>query len=79
MVLVVRVDRYGDLLYQQNYTSNTELMSDAGEYIIATRSGRYAIYIDSKGTYGPGGTGGNFALMLLGTDIPDRVLYAGAP
>lgn len=68
MALVIRVDGRGDKLYEQTYTDDVDLKSNAGEYIIATRDGGYALYIDSKGTYGPGSTGGNFALMRLGPD-----------
>lgn len=73
MVLLIRTDASGALLYQQNMTDNTELKSNAGEFIVARRRGGYAIYVDSKGTYGPSSTGGNFALMALTSDTAQRV------
>jgi len=68
MVLFIRTDAAGAIQYQQTLTDNAELKSNAGEYIVARRDGGYAVYVDSKGTYGPGQTGGNFALMALAPD-----------
>ena len=67
--LVHRTDGGGNQLWQKDYTSNLDLKSNAGEYIVATRDGGYAIYIDSKGEFGPGETGGNFAVMRLAKDF----------
>lgn len=67
--LVHRTDGQGRQLWQKDYTSNADLKSNAGEYIVATKDGGYAIYIDSKGEYGPGATGGNFAVMRLAKDF----------
>ena len=59
---------YRDALYSTTFTSNAQLQNNAGEYIVATRDGRYAVFVDSQ-TYGSPESGGNFALMLLSADI----------
>ena len=67
MVLVHRTNGSGVPLWQKTYTSNSKLLNDAGEYVITTQSGNYAVLVDSQ-TWGSRTTGGNFAIMLLGTD-----------
>ena len=42
-------------------------LSNAGEYIIATRDGGYAVYVDSK-EWGNPALGGSFALLRLTPD-----------
>ena len=66
-VLVHRTDARGVQVWQKAYTDNSKLKDNAGEYIVTTRSGEYAVYVDSQ-TYGSPSTGGNFAIMLLGAD-----------
>ena len=61
-----------------NYTTNDQLQNNAGEYIIATKDGGYAVYVDSQ-TYGPQGNGGNFAVMKLAPDEVERSNHAHAP
>jgi hypothetical protein len=39
-----------------------------GEYIVSTREGEYAIFVDSQ-TWGPASTGGNFGLIKLAKDF----------
>jgi hypothetical protein len=63
--LVHRTDAQGFQVWQKTYTDRRK--DDAGEYIITTRSGDYAVYIDSQ-TWGSPSTGGNFAIMLLEAD-----------
>jgi len=63
-VLVERTDSSGAQVWQTNYTDNSQKMNNAGEYIIAMRDGRYAVYVDSQ-SWGPDFTGGNFAIMVL--------------
>jgi hypothetical protein len=52
-------------VWQKTYTDRR--VNDAGEYIVTTRPGEYAVYIDSS-SWGSPTTGGNFAIMLLGAD-----------
>ena len=42
----------------------SKLQNNAGEYIVSTRSGDFALYLDSQ-SWGSTSTGGNFGLMLL--------------
>lgn len=44
-----------------------ELQNNAGEYIVTTISGEYAVYADSQ-SLGSVDTGGNFAILLLEPD-----------
>eukprot|EP00930_Biecheleria_cincta_P002016 TRINITY_DN103094_c0_g1_i1.p1 TRINITY_DN103094_c0_g1~~TRINITY_DN103094_c0_g1_i1.p1 ORF type:complete len:484 (-),score=63.27 TRINITY_DN103094_c0_g1_i1:198-1649(-) len=69
MVFVARTDRNGNPLWSGNFTEaeHFKKQNNAGEYIIATRDGRYAVLVDSQ-TWGSSSTGGNFALMMLGQD-----------
>lgn len=67
MVLMHRTDAAGGEAWQRLYSSNAEMQDDAGEYVLTTASGGYAVLIDSQ-TWGPQGTGGNFGLMLLDPD-----------
>ncbi len=69
-VLVHRTDESGVQMWQTNYTTNAQLQNNAGEYIITTSDGGYALYVDSQ-TYGPQGNGGNFAVMKLASDVVD--------
>jgi hypothetical protein len=46
--LVHRTDSAGEPLWQAAYGNRSSHLSNAGEYIIATRDGGYAVYIDSK-------------------------------
>jgi len=68
MVLAMRVDSRGKKLWMHNFTTNADLQNNAGEYIVATREGEYAIFVDSQ-TWGPASTGGNFGLMKLTKDF----------
>ena len=70
-VLVHRTDKEGNMLYQKTYTSNDALQNNAGEYIVALRNGGYVVCIDSQ-TWGPTTTGGNFAIMKLGSDCVEK-------
>jgi hypothetical protein len=45
-----------------------QLHNNAGEFIITTRSGDYAVLADSQ-TLGSPSTGGNFAILLLDSDL----------
>ena len=63
--LVHRTDAQGFKVWEKTYTNRRK--DDAGEYIVTTRSGEYAVYVDSQ-TWGSPSTGGNFAIMLLGAD-----------
>uniref|UniRef100_A0A7S0Q8M5 PLAT domain-containing protein n=1 Tax=Coccolithus braarudii TaxID=221442 RepID=A0A7S0Q8M5_9EUKA len=66
---VYRADALGNPLWTANVTNSAELcLSDAGEHIVTARDGGYAVYVDS-GTLGKEGTGGNFGLVLLGSDL----------
>ena len=67
MVFVARTDENGNPMWSGNFTDNAALQNNAGEYIVATRDGGYAVYVDSQ-SWGPGSTGGNFAIMMLGKD-----------
>lgn len=66
-VLLHGTDGQGKQLWQANYTDNSQLKQNAGEYIVATKDGGFAIYIDSQ-TWGSPATGGNFAIMKLASD-----------
>ena len=55
-------DNFGFVLAGQN---------NAGEYIVALRNGGYVVCIDSQ-TWGPTTTGGNFAIMKLGSDCVEK-------
>jgi len=65
--LVQRTDSAGEPLWQTTYGNRSTHLSNAGEYIISTRDGGYAVYIDSK-EWGNPGLGGSFALLRL---MPD--------
>ena len=67
-VLVHRTDAFGNALWSKTYTNNTRLKDDAGEFIITTRAGGYAVYVDSQ-TWGSPSTRGNFAFMKLKPDV----------
>lgn len=66
--LVHRTDNKGNQLWQQTYTTRDKLQNNAGEYIVTTKNGEYAVYVDSQ-TYGSSSTGGNFAIILLNSDV----------
>ena len=66
-VLVHRTDGEGKQIWQKTYTNSSSLQNNAGEYIVATRDGGYAVYVDSQ-SLGSHTTGGNFAIMMLGPD-----------
>lgn len=71
-VLVHRTDSAGEVLWQDVYTSNDKLQNNAGEYIISTRNDKgYAVFVDSQ-SWGPGSTGGNFAIMRLDPDFSSK-------
>ena len=83
MVLVHRTDSEGKALWQRNYSSNRRSVfgtyrNNAGEYIVATREGGYAVYVDSQ-SCGNQVTGGNFALMLLGPDVVNGTVRPSLP
>jgi hypothetical protein len=63
--LVHRTDKEGMKVWEKTYTDR--MKDDAGEYIVTTRSGEYAVYIDAQ-SWGSPSTGGNFAIMLLNAD-----------
>ena len=63
--LVHRTDKEGMKVWEKTYTDRKR--DDAGEYIVTTRSGEYAVYIDAQ-SWGSPSTGGNFAIMLLNAD-----------
>jgi hypothetical protein len=69
MALVHRTDADGMPQWTHNYTTNAgpPYQNNAGEYIVATRAGEFALYVDSQ-TYGSPSTGGNFAVIKLGKD-----------
>ena len=67
-----RTDGAGKQLWQAAYGNRSTHLSNAGEYIIATRDGGYAVYIDSK-EWGNPALGGSFALLRLMPDSPDSV------
>lgn len=66
MAYVHRTDANGKELWSQDYS--TQDANNAGEYIVTTREGGYAIYIDAQ-SWGSTSTGGNFGLMLLKPDV----------
>eukprot|EP01052_Picozoa_sp_SAG31_P017816 SAG31_NODE_1235_length_9198_cov_5.065282_6_plen_446_part_00 len=66
-ILVHRTDTNGWQQWQQTYSDNSKLKNDAGEYIITTSTGQYAVYVDSQ-TWGSPSTGGNFAIIMLEAD-----------
>jgi len=68
MVLLHRTDAHGNTLWQANYTNNNApYYNNAGEFVVAMRSGGYAVFVDSQ-TYGDRTTDGNFGLFMLGQD-----------
>jgi len=67
--LVQRTDSCGKPLWEAAYGNRSTHLSNAGEYIIATRDGGYAVYVDSK-EWGNPQLGGSFALLRL---MPDAV------
>jgi hypothetical protein len=69
--LVHRTDGAGKQLWQVAYGNRSTHLSNAGEYIIATRDGGYAVYIDSK-EWGNPSLGGSFAVLRL---MPDTSGY----
>lgn len=75
-VLVHRTDGEGEQVWQKTYTNSSSLQNNAGEYIVATHDGGYAVYVDSQ-SFGSPSTGGNFAIMMLGAD--DLTGEAGGP
>lgn len=75
MVLVHRTDSEGNEVWDTTYTSNKgpAYKNNAGEYIVTTKAGKYAVYVDSQ-SYGSDETGGNFAIILLASDASDTHL-----
>lgn len=71
MAYVHRTDENGNALWSKDYSSNQDA-NNAGEYIVTTRNGGYAVYIDAN-SWGPKSTGGNFGLMLLNSDVDSSV------
>lgn len=69
MALVHRTDLDGKQLWQRNYSSNKgpPFRNNAGEYIITTKEGGYAVFLDSQSCGNPN-SGGNFGLLLLDKD-----------
>eukprot|EP01084_Bolivina_argentea_P125142 221747_1 len=69
MALLHRTDKNGVIDWQKCYTNQTEVLGNAGEFVITTKDWGYAMYMDC-GEYGPDAnvTGGNFGLMLLYPD-----------
>ena len=67
MALLHRTDVNGNEYWQKCYTNQTQNLNNAGEYVVTTQDGGYAMYIDSN-TWGNPGTGGNFGLMTLYSD-----------
>ena len=67
MALLHRTDINGNEDWQKCYTNQTQNLNNAGEYVITTNDGGYAMYIDTN-TWGTADTGGNFGLMLLYPD-----------
>jgi hypothetical protein len=68
--LVHRTDSGGEQLWQAAYGNRSTHLSNAGEYIIATRDGGYAVYVDSK-EWGNPALGGSFGLLRLMPDGSD--------
>jgi hypothetical protein len=66
MAYVHRTDADGNALWSKDYT--TQEANNAGEFIVTTRKGGYAIFIDAN-SWGSKSTGGNFGLMLLEPDV----------
>jgi hypothetical protein len=66
MAYVHRTDAHGNELWSKDYS--TQDANNAGEYIVTTREGGYAVYIDAQ-SWGSKSTGGNFGLMLLKPDV----------
>jgi hypothetical protein len=62
--LVHRTDSQGEPVWESVYGNRTKGLSNAGEYIIATRDGGYAVYVDSK-EWGNPALGGSFAVVRL--------------
>lgn len=67
MVLIHRTDAFGHTLWQANFTTNQQYFSNAGEFVLHTRSGDVAAFFDSQ-TWGSRDTDGNFGLMKLARD-----------
>ena len=64
-VLVHKADRSGGAMWSANFSDNSRLQNNAGEYIVALRDGeRFAVYVDAQ-SWGPSSTGGNFAILML--------------
>ena len=80
-VLVHRTDSEGEEEWDTDYTTNDALKNNAGEYILSLREGGYAVFVDAQ-SYGPSGSGGNFAILKLAPDttaLLDRVLEVTPP
>jgi len=70
---VYRTGAQGEMQWKANVTdAATKCIDDAGEFIVTAREGGYAVYVDS-GTLGKQGTGGNFGLVVLGSDTASLV------
>ena len=54
----------GELLWAGNLTDRARLQNNAGEYVVATRDGAAAVYVDAQ-SLGDPSTGGNFGLVKL--------------
>ena len=63
MALLHRTDIDGNVQWQKAYT-NQSSGNNAGEFVVTTAEGGYAMYIDAN-SFGPPETGGNFGLMVL--------------
>ena len=68
--LVHRTDSAGKQMWQAAYGNRSTHLSNAGEYVIATRDGGYAVYVDSK-EWGNPALGGSFGLLRLMPDTPE--------
>jgi hypothetical protein len=80
MALVHRTDLDGKELWQRNYSSNRgpPYRNNAGEHIITTKEGGYAVFLDSQSCGNPN-TGGNFALLLLDKDNTSGTARSSLP
>jgi hypothetical protein len=65
--LVHRTDSKGEPLWEAAYGNRSTHLSNAGEYIISTSDGGYAVYVDSK-EWGNPGLGGSFSILRLEPD-----------
>ena len=65
--LAHRADSGGRQLWSKAYTDAIGLKNNAAENIISLRGGGYALLVDSQ-TYGSAETGGNFAVLRLGSE-----------